>query len=142
MSFELPKIPAGNGKHPITLVVISANDLAASSAFYSSVFGWQLQKMSTELTAVMTPAGPMAALRSNIPAGFPGMVPYVAVPRVDETLAQLATLGGATERAPWSVPMVGTLARFKDPSGTIYGLTDSLTPGPVPPILMPLGANQ
>ena len=86
---EIPSPPKGSGSHPVALVVISANDLAASSAFYSRMFGWQLQKMSPELSAGVPPAGPMMALRSNIPNGFPGMVPYIGVPDVDATLARV-----------------------------------------------------
>jgi hypothetical protein len=39
--------------------------------------------MSAELSGVVTPGGLTAALRSNIPVGFPGMVPYIGVPDVD-----------------------------------------------------------
>src|SRR5262245_56811163 len=141
MGFELPKVPEGSGKHPINLVVVSANNLSASSAFYAKVFGWQMQPMSAELTAFVTPAGPSGALRSNIPTGFPGMVPYIAVPDVDTMLSRVVAAGGSSERASWKVPMVGKLARFKDPAGTIYGLTDASSPGPVPRMPMPVGSN-
>jgi predicted enzyme related to lactoylglutathione lyase len=141
MGFEIPKVPAGSGQHPITLVVLSANNLAASGAFYSKVFGWQLQPMSAELTAFGPPAGPGGALRSNIGAGFPGMVPYIAVPDVDTALGRVVAAGGAIEKKPWSVPMVGKLARFKDLAGTIYGLTDAPAPGPIPHMPMPFGSN-
>ena len=141
MSSELPSVPEGSGKFPITLVVISANDLAASSAFYAKVFGWQVAPMSAELAGVVTPAGPTVALRSNIPAGFPAMVPFIGVPNVDAMLERVVSHGGAMEKATWKVPMVGNLARFKDPSGTIYGLTDSMSPAPLPRIPMPLGSN-
>jgi predicted enzyme related to lactoylglutathione lyase len=136
---EMPKVPVGTGQHPITLVVISANNLAASSAFYSKLFGWQMQPMSPELTAFGAAAGPSGALRCNIPAGFPGMVPYITVPDVDAALKKVVAAGGAVEKASWSVPMLGKLARFKDPSGTIYGFTDAATPGGAPRIPMPLG---
>lgn len=141
MGFEMPKVPAGSGDHPITLVVVSANDLAASSAFYAKLFGWQLQPISAELSGVVAPAGPTAALRSNVPAGFPGMVPYIGVPDVEAMLARLVAAGGTIERAPWKLPGVGTLARFKDPSGTIYGLTDAITPALQRSIPMPIGSN-
>jgi predicted enzyme related to lactoylglutathione lyase len=141
MAFEMPKVPKGSGQHPITLVVISANNLAASSAFYSKVFGWELQPMSAELTAFGSSAGPAGALRSNIPSGFPGMVPYIAVPDVDAKLARVVAAGGASEKASWNVPMVGKLARFKDPAGTIYGLTNSAPPGGMPHMPMPVGSN-
>ncbi len=141
MSFQLPQIPAGSGRHPIALTVISANDLEASGRFYASLFGWQVQKMSAELSGVVPPAGPTAALRANVPDGFPGMVPYIAVPDVEAMLAAVVAEGGTVERAPWMIPMVGTLARFKDPAGTIYGLTNTTMPGGAPHIPMPLGSN-
>lgn len=137
----MPEIPRGDGKHPIQLVVISANDLAASTTFYTTLFGWQAHSMSAELTAIVAPGGPGIALRSGIPAGFPGLVPYVAVSDVKAGLAQAVAAGGSVEREPWSVPMVGKLARFKDPSGTIWGLSEAMTPGAVPHIPMPFGDN-
>src|SRR5438034_1102117 len=140
MGFEMPKVPEGTGEHPIALVVVSANDAAASSAFYSKLFGWQLQQMSAELTGFVAPAGPSGALRSNVPAGFPGMVPYIAVPDVDAMLTRVVAAGGAIEKPSWSVPMVGKLARFKDPAGSTYGLTGAL-PGELPRIPMPVGSN-
>ncbi len=142
MGFEIPKVPPGGGKHPISLVVISANNLAASSAFYAKLFGWQPQPMSPELIGVVTPAGPTAALRSNVLAGFPGMVPYIGVANLDAMLKEAVAAGGTIERATWSVPMVGKLARFKDPAGTIYGLTDGVTPGGQPHMPLPIGSSS
>lgn len=141
MGFQMPKVPRGSGEHPIALVVVAANNLAASGAFYSKVFGWQVQPMSTELAGVVAPGGPTAALRSKVPAGFPGMVPYIGVPDVDAMLKRLVAAGGTIERAPWKVPGVGTLARFEDPTGIVYGLTDAMTPGGSPRIPMPIGSN-
>jgi predicted enzyme related to lactoylglutathione lyase len=138
---EMPKVPPGSKQHPVTLVVISANDLAASRAFYAKLFGWQLEPMSSELIGGMAPAGPVIALRSKIPAGFPGIVPYIGVRDIDGILARVVAAGGAIERAAWSIPGVGMLARFKDPSGTIYGLTNAASPGPMPSMPMPFGPN-
>ena len=138
---EMPTPPAGSGQHPITLVVISANDLAASSAFYGAVFGWQMMTMSAELKAAVTSGGPPVALRANIPDGFPGIVPYVGVRKVESVLARVAETGATIERAPWKVPMMGTLARFRDASGTLYGVTDAVAPGGAPSIPMPFGTN-
>ena len=141
MSSAMPVVPAGNGQHPISLVVISANNLAASTTFYSTLFGWQMMPMSAELTAVTAPAGPTAALRANIPEGFPGMVPFIGVADVDAALALVVAADATVERAPWTVPMVGKLARFRDPSGTIYGLAQNVVPGAVPPMPWPFGSN-
>ncbi|MGE0439835.1 MAG: VOC family protein [Gemmatimonadales bacterium] len=133
--------PDGTGRHPILMVAIAANDLAASKAFYQKVFAWQAHQITPDILAVGLPAGPAVTLRANTPAGFQGVVPFVAVPDIDQALASATAAGGSLERAPWSVPMAGKLARFRDPSGTIYGLTSAMAPGPVPPVPAPLGAN-
>lgn len=141
MSSAMPVVPAGSGAHPISLVVISASNLAASTTFYSTLFGWQAQPLSAELTAVVAPAGPSAALRANIPEGFPGMVPFIGVPDVNEALERVVSAGASVERATFTVPVVGKLARFMDPSGTIYGLAQNIVPGAVPPMPWPFGTN-
>jgi hypothetical protein len=141
MGFEMPQVPVGSGEHAIALVVVSANNLAASSAFYSKLFGWQVQAISPELAGVVAPGGPTGALRAKVPAGFPGMVPYIKVPDVDRMLSRLVAAGATIERAPWNLPGVGKLARFMDPAGTIYGLTDAVPPGGLPHMPMPVASN-
>src|SRR5262245_41280098 len=111
---DMPTPPVGSGQHPVALVVISANDLVASTLFYGSVFGWNVMSMSAELKAVATTAGPSVALRANAPEGFPGIVPYISVRKVDGVLARVTESGATQERAPWNVPGLGTLARFRD----------------------------
>ncbi|MFO0890305.1 MAG: VOC family protein [Isosphaeraceae bacterium] len=141
MANELPQIPAGSGKHPVALVVISTRDLARAGSFYGEVFGWQVQPMTPELAGLVAPGGPAAALRANVPDGFPGMVPYLSVPDVAAMLERVVSAGGAVERPPWNVPGVGTLARFRDPGGTIYGLMDGMAPENPSRMPMPLGSN-
>lgn len=139
MGTEAPNAPGGNGKHPITLVVISAGNLAASVGFYRELFGWAFQPISAELAGAVPPAGPTAALRAGPQGGSPAVVPYIGVPDVDGALARLVDAGGTLERAPWEIPGVGRLARFKDPSGTIYGL--SKWTAEMPRIPAPFGSN-
>lgn len=141
MSNAMPDVPQGSGKHPITMVVISANQLAESSAFYTKLFGWQMHPMAADLMVVMASTGPTVALRSNIPEGFPGIVPYIGVSDVEAALERVVTKGGTIERAAWSIPMVGKLARFKDSTGTIYGMTNGMPPGEMPLMPAPFGAN-
>jgi predicted enzyme related to lactoylglutathione lyase len=141
MSVVMPEVPKGTGKHPVILVVVTANDMAASREFYSRLFGWQSYPLSPEVTAVVAPAGPTVSLRSGMPDGFPGVVPFIGVPDVDIALESIVAAGGQIERVPWTAPMVGTLARFRDPAGTIYGLTNALPPGELPHVLPPFGSN-
>jgi predicted enzyme related to lactoylglutathione lyase len=141
MGFEMPKIPSGSGRHAVTLVVVTANDLESSSEFYAKLFGWKVQPMSAELAGAVAPAGPAIALRCGMPAGSPAIIPYVGTRDVEATLVRVAAAGGSVDRAPWTIPGVGKLARFKDPSGTIYGLTDAMSPTGDPLIPMPFGSN-
>jgi len=136
-----PMVPTGTGAHPIMLVVIAANALRESAAFYAELFGWRLMPMSAELMAGTTPGGPTVALRANVPEGTPASVPFLGVNDVAATLARVVEAGGSLERAPWNMPLMGTMARFRDPSGTIYGLTSALAPSPMASMPMPTGTN-
>lgn len=138
---DLSNLPQGTGNHPIIMVVISANDMTASTKFYSAIFGWQMHTLSPALTVAALPAGPSVSLRANTPEGFPSVIPFIGVSDVAAALQSVEAAGGSLERAAWSVPMVGQLARFKDSSGTIYGLTNAIAPGTIPHIPMPFGAN-
>jgi predicted enzyme related to lactoylglutathione lyase len=141
MSGETPEVPAGSGQHPIPIVAIAAHDLARSAAFYSKLFAWRLVPFSNQLTAAIPPAGPSVSLLSDVPHGAQGTVPFVGVPDVDAALARVVAAGGVIERAPWEVPPVGRFARFRDPSGTVYGLTSAVPAGGLPRLGMPFGAN-
>ena len=137
---DYPDVPTGSGRHPIPFVAISANDLSGSTAFYGTIFGWQTHVVTPEVTGAATPRGPNVSLRANTPDGFPGVVPFIGVADVPSMLDRIVGGGGTVERAPWSVPVAGTLARFADPSGTIYGLTSGV-PGTLAPIPVPFGSN-
>ena len=134
-------IPPGKGTYPVSLIVVAVNDLVATSAFYGKVFGWQVQPMSAELATAFPPAGPGVAFRANAPAGTPAVVPYLLTADVDADLKRAVEAGGEVEKAPWSIPGTGKLARFKEPSGTVYGLTTIPAPFGTPPTPMPFGDN-
>lgn len=127
----LPAVPVGSGRHPIVMVAIAANELAASIAFYRSVFGWQLMHVAPDLASAALPSGPFVTLRANTPEGMQGCVPFVAVPDVAGVLETLVTNGATVERAPWSAPMMGTLARIIV-DGTVYGLASAPAAPPLP----------
>ncbi|MCC6929281.1 MAG: VOC family protein [Gemmatimonadaceae bacterium] len=138
MGSALPPIPKGTGQHPIAMITIAANDFAASTAFYHAVFGWQLMTITADIAATALASGPAVTLRAKTPDGFQGVVPFIAVADVPAALQQVVAAGGAVERAPWAMPMAGTLARFTDPAGTVYGLASAPSPAP-PHIPAPFG---
>lgn len=140
MSQGLPRIPAGNGKHPVTMVAIAANELKASTAFYSHLFDWSFGHASKELSGGFGPAGPGIALRAETPEGFPGVVPFIGGPSVEAMMANVVQAGAEVERHPWTVLGLG-LARFRDASHTIWGVTDAKPAAGTPPIPAPFGSN-
>ncbi len=135
MGATLPPVPIGSGKHPVIMVALAANDLAASTAFYRDVFGWQLANLSSELASATFAAGPAVTLRANTAAGFQSAVPFVAVSNVQLAMESAVAAGASVERAPWQAPMIGTLARVSAPGGTVYGFCSAMTP--VPPAHQP-----
>jgi predicted enzyme related to lactoylglutathione lyase len=139
MGAQLPPVPAGDGQHPVIMVAIAANDLAASTAFYRTVFGWPLMSISPEIATAGLPAGPVVTLRASTPAGFQGVVPFVSMRDVNAAMEAAVSGGGAIERAPWQAPMMGTLARITDPAGTVYGLTSAVSATPQPHTPAPFG---
>lgn len=136
----MPAMPPGDGAHPVSLVVVSTNDLAAATAFYTRVFGWQAMPMSSEVTALAAASGPGIGLRTGMPDGFQKAVPFITVPDVKAALARVIEAGATLEKSPWSVPAVGSMARFRDPGGTVYGLTSGM-PAHGAPVPMPFGSN-
>lgn len=139
---QIPKAPRGSGAHPVALVVISSGQLAASRDFYAKVFGWEMMPLSAEVCACGTPAGPAAALRAGNPPGFPGAVPFLFTEDVDRTLKAAVAAGAAVERATWKVPMVGEMARFAAPRGTVIGLVNSAEMRPREPVTSPLNGGS
>lgn len=141
MSTPFDRVPAGSGLHPVMMVAIAARDLAASVAFYRTLFGWQAHAVSPDIAVVSLPQGPAVVLRADAPEGFQGMVPFIRVDDVAATIASVVAAGATIETAPWSAPMGGTLARIADPSGTLYGLVDAALPPGLARMPMPFGAN-
>ncbi|HEX4935356.1 MAG TPA: VOC family protein [Gemmatimonadaceae bacterium] len=139
MGSALPPVPRGSGHHPILMVTIAANDLAASTAFYRQVFGWPCMTVAPDIASTALPSGPVVTLRAKTPEGFQGAVPFIAVADVPAALQQVVAAGGAVEREPWAMPMAGTLARFTDPAGTVYGLASAPGGAPLPHIPAPFG---
>jgi uncharacterized protein len=139
MSQGLPQIPAGSGEYPIAMVALSANETQKSSDFYSKLFGWSLHPVSATLVTGHPPGGPRVTLRGEVPADFQGAVPFVGVPLVDEAMVRCIAAGAELERPSWRENGLGVLARFRDKSGTIYGLTDTRATSPRIPA--PFGAN-
>lgn len=113
----------------ITHIDIPVGDLAAATAFYSDLFGWQIAELPGFEGYPMWQApnrisGGGLAPRS---ADFTQPRSYVEVDSIDETLAK-AEANGATVQMPKS-PISDTSwwASFSDPDGNLIGLYEGTT---------------
>jgi hypothetical protein len=107
--------------HPVVHFEIGCKDKEAASAFYSEVFGWEID------------ADPMGVIDTGSTDGIQGHIAalghephqfthfYVQTDDVAQTLAQVEQLGGKTVVPPVPLPS-GTFAWFADPEGNIVGL--------------------
>ena len=100
-------------------------DPEAALAFYTALFGWNVQKMpmpggeyhvvrvgDTSVGGVM--AIPPAAKAGGMP---PSWGSYVTVADVDATARQAVALGGKVVHGPQDIPGVGRMAVIIDPQG-------------------------
>lgn len=106
---------------------LATSDAEGAKAFYSGLFGWDLED---------TPAGPgmvytMARIGGEAVAAVfkqhereQGIPPhwnsYVTVASADESAARAKELGGAVLFEPFDVMEVGRMAVLQDPTGAIF----------------------
>jgi len=107
--------------HPVVHFEIGCKDKAATSAFYSGVFGWEVD------------AGPMGMINTGSTSGIPGHIAalghephqfthfYIETDDVAASLKSVEAAGGKTIVPPVPIP-TGTFAWFADVEGNIVGL--------------------
>lgn len=105
---------------------IPVDDPARAARFYGDVFGWAVNKWGVVDYWTMTTGdepGPGAegALtpRSEAPEG---VVVYISVPDIDQTIRRVGAAGGEALTASLPVPGMGWMARIRDPEGNVVGL--------------------
>jgi uncharacterized protein len=107
---------------PVVRFEIGCRDNGKISAFFSSMFGRNMQ-----------PAGPATMIQTGAESGIQGHISalghephhytifYVQVDDVPAYLEKAASLGGKTIVPPVEIP-TGTFAWFADPDGNTIGL--------------------
>jgi predicted enzyme related to lactoylglutathione lyase len=111
------------------------DDQERASAFYSEVFGWQLQAMP-EMSYVLVTTGPSDGGPPSEPGfvngglmarGGPVSGPVVTldVDDIDACLADVERRGGTVVAARQPVGSMGFSAYFTDPEGNVMGLWQS-----------------
>jgi predicted enzyme related to lactoylglutathione lyase len=101
-------------------------DLAAATAFYREIAGWELTPVSPEplsYTIARVDGEPVAGLFQ--PPQLPehsAWIMSVATDDIDATIAKAVELGGEVVHAANAVPGVGRTAWIADPTGGVIGL--------------------
>ena len=118
----------------ITYLQIPAPDPRRSGDFYHSVFGWDLRGHPDQHLSFSDSTGHVigAFIRDLPVAGESGLLPYVFVQNVDDTLATVIANGGEIVKEPYPEPPDAeehlTVATFRDVAGNVVGLWQTGSP--------------
>ena len=111
----------GNGK--ICYLEIPASDIALSAKFYERCFGWELRTRGDGATAFDDGVGQVSGtwVLGRPPASQPGLMVYIMVDSVADTLEKIVAAGGQIVQ-PIGGDAPEITARFRDPGGNVIGL--------------------
>lgn len=111
---------------------IPYDDAGRAEAFYSSVFGWNIQGWGDEPTYQLMYSGSGEEGEPGIDGALylrrdpdVGIVDYVNVPSVDDYLVRVVDAGAEIVQEKVPIPGVGFSAIFRDPEGNLIGLFES-----------------
>jgi hypothetical protein len=106
----------------ISYLKIPASEPRRSAAFYEAVFGWRVDADRDDPSFEDGTGHVIGHLVADLPvAGETGVLPYVFVERVDETLEKVVTHGGEVVRQPYPEGDL-RVATFRDPAGNVIGV--------------------
>jgi len=107
----------------------SQPDPEDAAAFYSRLFGWEMENVMPEGSERVyligrIRGGDVAAISGQMPdaPAPPAWNTYIAVDSVDETAAKIADAGGRLVTEPMDVMDAGRMAVAADPEGAIFSL--------------------
>ncbi len=98
-------------------------DVHQSAAFYEQVFGWKIRGRDTDHPSFADGTGHVSGawVTDQAISREPGLLPYIYVDRIDDTLEQVEALGGEVVKAPYPEGNLW-VATFRDPAGNVIGL--------------------
>jgi predicted enzyme related to lactoylglutathione lyase len=107
-------------------VDVSSNDLDATVAFYTGLFGWKALRPNEPEAGgytLFTKNGKnVAAAGPNMGGGPPVWSTYIASDDVDATAAMITKAGGTLLMEPFDVLDAGRMAFAVDPTGGVFGV--------------------
>jgi predicted enzyme related to lactoylglutathione lyase len=106
---------------------LSTTDSAGAKAFYSAIFGWEIQDnpMGPDMVYTMLSVnGQTAAALYQDDSGKapPHWGAYISVDNADSTAARARELGGTVIAEPFDVATFGRMGVIQDPTGAIFSI--------------------
>jgi predicted enzyme related to lactoylglutathione lyase len=102
----------------ICYVQIPALDLMKSATFYEKVFGWKIERPHPSFES---PGLIGQWVDDRPPGGSGGLLAWINVERIDETLESVRAAGGEVLEPP-SADGPRWLATIRDPAGNVLGV--------------------
>ena len=108
-------------------VDLGVEDIGQAGAFYSALFGWDVQQGGPETGgyAMCYSAGrPVAGIgpKQGPPGTPPAWTTYLASADADQTAARISAAGGQVLTGPMDVLDVGRMLIAADPGGAVFGV--------------------
>ena len=112
----------------VTYLHIPATDVRRAAAFYRDVFGWSINRPDSERPSFDDASGLLggAWISDQTSAAEPGLLPYIYVADIEETVALIVAHGGTILTEPYPEGLL-TVATFRDPAGNVMGLWHDTT---------------
>ncbi len=100
-----------------------ATDIARSADFYKRVFGWNIRQRQDGVRAFDDGVGEVSGewVLGRPPATEPGLLVYIMVDSVAETIESILANGGEIVQ-PIGADAPEITARFRDPGGNVIGI--------------------
>jgi uncharacterized glyoxalase superfamily protein PhnB/catechol 2,3-dioxygenase-like lactoylglutathione lyase family enzyme len=112
----------------VTYLHLPATDVRLAAAFYRDVFGWSINCPDSDRPSFDDASGLLSGawISDHLPAAEPGLLPYIYVADIEQTVALIVAHGGAILTEPYPEGLL-TVATFRDPAGNVIGLWHDTT---------------
>ena len=107
----------------VSYLEIPATDIEQSATFYEAVFGWQVRHDRPGRASFDDGSGSVIGRWDTglAVAREPGLLPYIYVERIDESVERIVKHGGLIVKPPYPEGNL-YVATFRDPAGNVLGI--------------------
>lgn len=102
---------------------LNSPDLDGSSAFYSALFGWDIEQFAgmEDYLSIKVGAANNGGMRALVPPSPPNWLVYFGAEDIDAALVKVQELGGTKLAGPIDI-QIAKIAVVADPQGAVFAL--------------------